>query len=88
MEGTTLHRIILATVFGAALIGASSMPASAAPNPGPARITNDGSAPIVQVDEHCGHGRHYVPRHYVKGHHDSHGHYIKGHYIEGRCVHS
>jgi hypothetical protein len=82
-----LHRIILTAAFGVALIGsgALALPASAAPNPAPAQVTNE-SSPIIQVDERCGRGRHYVPRHYTKGRRDSHGHYIKGHYIEGRCV--
>ena len=82
MEGTILQRIILAAAFGFALIGAGSvsMPAAAAPVPGPAQVSNDTASPIIQIDRRCGPGRHYVGRHRMRGHDG------RLHWVAGRCI--
>jgi hypothetical protein len=68
-----VHRYLLVAAFALATLPSFVSQASAAPNPGPAQMTNPSA--IVQVDSRCGRGRHYVPRHHEHGH-----------LIGGRCV--
>jgi hypothetical protein len=70
-----MRGVALALAVSAGLIGFVSG-ASAAPSLTQTQASNLNS-PIVQVDHHCGHGRHYVPRHHVRGH-DGHMHWVGG----------
>jgi hypothetical protein len=78
-----LRRVLLASVFTIATVGALATfesVASAAPNPGLAQVTSDGSSPIIQVDRRCGPRRHYIGRHRVRGRDG------RLHWVAGRCV--